>query len=109
MLNRLREYLFPTRLRGLESYAPKSARQPQTVSEKRLARIAKDAAIKAFNFNELPNGDVRFIINIDGWISLHEFPAVNMNMDTDSELTTLMRQHVDIMAGMKDRQHERNN
>ena len=101
MLNRLREYLFPTQLHGIEGYAPKSTLQPQTVSEKRLARIAKDAGINGFNFNELANGDVRFSIDIDGWISLHEFPVANMNMDTDSELTALMRQHVDIMAAMK--------
>lgn len=86
-------------LRGLQAFAPKPTRQPQTDSEKRLAQVAKLAGVNAYNFVEFMNGDVQFNISVDGWITVHEFTASTLNMNSDSELYAAMMNTVRLAYG----------
>jgi hypothetical protein len=57
------------------------------------------AGVNAYNFVEFVNGDVQFNVNVDGWITVHEFTASTMNMNTDSELYAALLNAVRLAYG----------
>lgn len=101
MWNRLREWLWPTRIKGLENFAPHPTRTPQTASEKRLARIAALAGINAYNFVEFVNGDVQFNSESGGWVRVLSISAATLNAATDDELADYLVYDASKDAGVK--------